>query len=121
MSIEVPAVVRPRLFLDTLSTVNVNYVDLVRTEISKDAKGVNFFTFSLDPDPNALYNIVIGDIYKKLDLALAAVFTLQYPMLLRGLYRGFHALAPILIQHKTTNPAITVTTSFTLSLAEVLR
>jgi len=115
------AIQRPRLFLDTFSTNSTAYVDLVKTKISEDALGVNFFTLAIDPDANALYNIIIGNIYKKIDLEITAIFKLELPMLRQGLYQGFYALVPIQVQHKTTDPAITVKTGLTLSLVEVLK
>jgi len=110
---------RPRMFLDTRTTASTEYVELLTVEISSNAKGVSYFVLSIDPDPNALYQIVIARMLNVNDLELTAIWTVSLPHLTAGVYEGFDAGDKIMIRHKTINAAITVKSGISCEFNEV--
>lgn len=112
---------RPRIFLDTKTTNSTDYVDIVKIQISKDAKGVNYFILAIDPDPNALYQILISHLLEVTDLELTAIWQLVLPHLPDGrVYTGFKSGDRIIIRHKSRDATITVKTGFTMQFIEVV-
>ena len=111
---------RPRMLLDTKETNSTTYVDLASVKISDDAKGISYFVLSIDPDPNALYRIIIAKILDTVDLEVTAIWTVTFPHLTSGVYQGFRAGDTILIRHRTTNGAITVKSGISLAFNEVV-
>jgi len=111
---------RPRIALVTLSTSSTTYVDLLNIEISKDALGVSYFVLSIDPDPKALYKIILARILETNDLEITAIWSVELPHITSGVYKGLKAGDKILIQHKTTDAAVTVKTGLALAFNEVV-
>jgi len=110
---------RPRMFLDTRTTASTDYVELLTVEISNNAKGVSYFVLSIDPDPNALYQITIARMLSVNDLELTAIWTVSLPHLTAGVYEGFNAGDKIIVRHKSTNAAVTVKSGISCEFNEV--
>jgi len=110
---------RPRTFLNTLSTSSTSYVDLLATKISEDAKGLCYFVLSIDPDPNALYQIIIARMLNANDLELTAIWSVTLPHLTSGVYQGLNAGDQIIIRHKSATGA-SVKTGISLEFNEVV-
>lgn len=111
---------RPRMFLDTKTTTSTSYVDLLVTKISNDAKGVCYFVLSIDPDPNALYQIMVARLLNENDLELTAIWTTTLPHLTKGVYEGFQAGDDIVVRHKTIDAAKEVKSGVSLEFNEVV-
>ena len=111
---------KPRMFLLTARTNSTDYVDILNTTVSLNARGVSYFTLGIDPDPNALYQIKIGTLYEAFDLEIPALWTVEYPHLTKGFYLGFKPGDAIIIRHRSKDPAITVQTSLTMAFTEVM-
>jgi hypothetical protein len=75
---------------------------------------------SIDPDPDALYRIIIGKIMNVVELEITSIWTLELPHLTEGVYAGFHRGDRILIQHRSTSSNITVKSGVTLAFNEVI-
>jgi len=110
---------RPRTFLNTLTTSSTTYVDLLTTKISEDAKGLCYFVLSIDPDPNALYQIIIARMLNTNDLELTAIWSVTLPHLTSGVYQGLMAGDQIIIRHKSATGA-SVKTGISLEFSEVV-
>jgi len=110
---------RPRTFLDTRTTSSTSYVDLLVLKISNDAKGVSYFVLSIDPDPNALYQILVAKILQQNDLELTAIWTTTLPHLTKGVYEGLNAGDDIVIRHKSATGAA-VKSGISLEMNEVV-
>jgi hypothetical protein len=111
---------RPRIFLNTISTGNTRYEDVLNVTISSDALGISYLSLAIDPDPNALYRIVIGSFFNVVDMELTAIWGLELPHLTSGFYSMLKRGDKIIIQHKTKDPAVLVKTSATLVINEVV-
>jgi len=111
---------KPRVFLLTTSTNSTDYVDVLNTTVSLNVRGVSYFSMSIDPDPNALYQIKIGKLYEAFDLKIPDIWTLELPHLTQGFYPGLNPGDAIIIRHRTKDPAITVETALTLAFTEVV-
>lgn len=111
---------KPRVFLLTTSTNSTDYVDVLNTMVSPNVRGVSFFSLSIDPDPNALYQIIIGNLYNSVELKIPDIWTLELPHLTQGFYLGLRPGDAIIIRHRTKDPAITVETALTLAFTEVV-
>ncbi|MEM1525130.1 MAG: hypothetical protein QW618_03200 [Nitrososphaerales archaeon] len=112
---------RPRLALETRSTNNTSYEDVIKLQLSPDIKGVSFLTLAIDPDPNARYRIIIARLLIVVDLELTAVWSISLPHLTSGVYEGFKPGDWIIIQHKSISSTVTVKTGATLQLNEVVK
>jgi len=112
---------RPKVFLKTLSTNSTDYQDLVVVQISTDAQGVSFFVLSIDPDPDALYQILVANLLKEVDLEITAVWTLELAHLTCGVYKGFKAGDSIVVRHKSKSAAVTVKSGVSLAFNEVVQ
>jgi len=110
---------RPRIFLDTKTTDSTEYAELLLVEISSNAKGLSYFVLSIDPDPNALYQIQIARLLTQNDLELTAIWTVSLPHLTSGVYEGFNAGDKIVVRHRSTNAAITVKSGISCEFNEV--
>jgi len=110
---------RPRMYLDTKSTSSTDYVDLLVLKVSNDAKGVCYFVLSIDPDPNALYQIIVTRLLNQSELELTAIWTSQLPHLTAGVYEGFSAGDDIVIRHKSKTGAV-VKSAVSLEFNEVV-
>jgi len=110
---------RPRFYLITSTTNNVNYETILDVGISTDARGISYFTIAMDPDPNALYRITIGSIMTVNELELTAVWSLELPHLTSGVYMGFRPGDRIVIQHRSPNATL-IKTGVTLAFNEVV-
>ena len=111
---------RPRIFLLTKTTNSTDYEEVLSTTVSHDALGVSYFTLSVDPDPNALYQIIIGTIYNTAELEIRDIWTVELPHLTQGFYPGLGPGEAIIIRHRSKDPAITVETALTLAFTEVV-
>jgi hypothetical protein len=111
---------RPRVFLDTKTTNSTSYDTIFEVMISQDARGLSFFSLAIDPDPNALYRILIGNMLNVVEVELSAVWSLQLPHLTSGVYEGFRAGDRILVQHRSKSSTVTVKTGATLAFNEVI-
>ncbi|MEM2197261.1 MAG: hypothetical protein QW290_09300 [Sulfolobales archaeon] len=111
---------RPRIFLDTKSTNSTTYVDLLRVQLSPDIKGVSYFILAIDPDPKALYRIMITRILNVIDLELTAIWQVSLPHLTSGVYEGFEPNDYIIVQHKSTDPTVIVKSGVALEFNEVV-
>jgi len=92
---------------------------LLVLKISNDAKGVCYFVLSIDPDPNALYQIIVTKILNQNNLELTAIWTTSLPHLTKGVYEGFHAGDDIVVRHKSATGA-EVKSAVSLELNEVV-
>jgi len=110
---------RPRIFLDTRTTNQTTYQELLKLQISPDASGISYFVLSIDPDPNALYHIIIANSLNTNDLELTAIWTVALPHLTKGVYEGFHAGDNIIIRHKAIT-GFTVKSGISLEMSEVV-
>ena len=111
---------RPRIFLKTVTTNETDYSTIVDIAISHDARGISYFSMAIDPDPKALYLIIIGNFLYEIDLELTAVWKLELPHLTFGIYSGFKAGDRIIVKHKTTDPNTAVKSSATVAFNEVI-
>jgi hypothetical protein len=111
---------RPRFFLDTKATNSTSYETILDVQLSNDIEGLSYFSLAVDPDPKALYRILIGRILNVVEVELTAVWSLELPHLTSGVYLGFDAGDRILIQHRSTDPTVTVKTGATLAFNEVV-
>lgn len=109
----------PRTLLTTVYTSDTNYETVFDIQINPLAKGINYFNISIDPDANALYNIIIAKLFVATDLEITAIWSLNLPFVQDMLYDGFSAGDHIIVQHraKTLNE---ITTGATLVFNEVL-
>jgi hypothetical protein len=80
---------RPRIFLGTFTTSSTNYEPLVDVRISDDALGISYLTMAIDPDPNALYKIIVGRVMSVNETELTAVWSLHLPHLTYGFMTAF--------------------------------
>lgn len=110
---------KPNLFIKTLSTSSTSPVPLVSVKISEACKGISYFAISIDPDPRALYNILIGRFVDEKDLELTAIWSIELPHLTCGVYTGFQPGDAIVITHRTADPSITVKSGISLVFNEV--
>jgi len=110
---------RPRLFLDTKTTNSTDYVDLVSLQISGNAKGVSYLVLSIDPDPNALYQILIARMLNQNDLELTAIWQTVLPHLTKGVYEGLNAGDNIQVRHKSVS-GVAIKSAISLELNEVV-
>jgi len=111
---------RPRIFLTTTSTGSTKYENVLDVTISSDALGISYLSLAIDPDPNALYRIVIGSFFNVVDIELTAIWGLELPHLTSGFYPVLKRGDKIIIQHKTKDPTTIVKTSATLVVNEVV-
>jgi len=111
---------RPRLFLDTKTTSSTTYVELLSVEVARNAKGVSFLSLSIDPDPNALYEVHIGKVIDITELEMTAMWNVLLEHLTSGVYQGLDAGDPIVVKHRSINAAITVKSGITLAFNEVV-
>ena len=111
---------RPRLFIQTEETNETDYVELLDAKISEDVKGLAFFSLSIDPDPDARYEIHISKILDEVELELTAIWSVQFAHLTSGVYTAFKATDHIIIRHKSTDAAVTVKSGVTAAFNEVV-
>ena len=111
---------RPRIFLNTVSTGSTKYENVLDVTISSDALGISYLSLAIDPDPNALYRIIVGNLLSVVDIELTAIWGLELPHLTSGFYTMLKRGDKIIIQHKTKDPAVVVKTSATLVVNEVV-
>lgn len=110
---------RPRLALETKTTTSTSYEDIVALKVSDNACGVSYFVLSIDPDPNALYQIIIAKMLHQNDLELTAIWTATLPHLTKGVYDGFLAGDSIIVRHKSTT-GVSIKSSVSLEMSEVV-
>ena len=110
---------RPKFYLTTKTTDSTEYQIVLETEIAKDCKGVSFFTLAVDPDPNALYRIIVGKLMDVTELELTSIWSLNLPHLTTGVYKGLLPGDQIIVWHRSISPDLTVKTGVTCSFNEV--
>jgi hypothetical protein len=114
--VERPRLEGPR----TVTTSSTTFEEILRLQLNPDILGISYLSMSIDPDPNARYRIMIGRLLRVEDEELTAIWSLVLPHLTQGFYKGLHAGDFIRIAHRSTNPAVTVKTSYALALNEVV-
>jgi hypothetical protein len=101
----------------TQSTV---YVIILDVTINLDVAGVNNFSLSIDPDPNALYSIQIGKILSVTEAPLSAIWSLVLPLVQGMIYEGLVQGDHVTVQHRSPTGQ-SITTGVTAFINEVVR
>ncbi|MEM2185296.1 MAG: hypothetical protein QXO99_08495 [Candidatus Methanomethylicia archaeon] len=118
---------KPVFALKNFQTNSTGYVEALKVKISEECYGVNYLTLSVDPDPNALYKIVISKLMDPIsDLQLSSIWGITLPQLptLNNEVMVYERLIngdEIKVYVKSINSSIVVKTSITLSMIEVYR
>ena len=110
---------RPRPFLATPTTTSQTYVPILNVTISNDAKGVSALDVGINPDPNALYSIIIGKIMSANELALLVIWDLHLAHIEKEWYQGLSQGDTIQILHRSPSGA-SITSGATIFLSEVV-
>lgn len=118
---------KPVMALKNFQTNSTDYQEVLKIKISEECYGVNYLTLSIDPDPNALYKIIISKLMDPIiDLQLTSIWGItlpQLPILNNNamVYEKILNGDEIKVYVKSINSSITVKTSVTLSMIEVYR
>lgn len=110
---------RPRPFLVTPTTTSTAYVPCLSITVSNDAKGVSALDVGINPDPNALYQIIIGKIMNANELQIMVIWDLHMAHIDKGWYQGLTQGDVIQISHRSPT-GVSITSGVTVFLSEVV-
>jgi len=107
----------PVTIINTYYISDITFNDAINTQISKDAKKVVLFAFSIEPDPNAEYQVTIGEMLRDITFQSSSIVTINLPLN----EDGYDVLQPesiIRLRIRSLQSGLTTKTSYIISWVE---
>ena len=97
---------------DHTTSSTTSFEPIISFVLPQNLIGVRYFSISIDPNPDSLFNINIGSFLTAKNVRIFSIWNLQLPELETTYYAGFVPNDVITVEHKslTGDPVINVVT-----------